>query len=76
MVGRASPSGPLDDIVVNPSVMGAQAHGRWPARPGEIALAVSSSIRPPLGSKLTVTSAPPGLTSGKERAATSPPMMS
>jgi putative ABC transport system permease protein len=58
VVGRAFPSGPLDDIVVNPSVMGEQPHGRWPARPGEISLAVSSSIRPLLGSKLTVTSAP------------------
>jgi putative ABC transport system permease protein len=58
VVGRASPSGPLDDIIANPSVMGRQAHGRWPARPGEISLAVSSSIRPLLGSKLTVTSAP------------------
>jgi len=58
VVGRASPAGPLDDIIVNPSVMGGQAHGRWPARPGEISLAVGSSIRPPLGSKLTVTSAP------------------
>jgi putative ABC transport system permease protein len=58
VVGRASPSGPLDDIVANPSVMESQAHGRWPARPGEISLAVSSSIRPLLGAKLTVTSAP------------------
>src|SRR5712691_6837995 len=60
VVGRASPSGSLDDIIANPSIMDGQTHGRsrWPARPGEISLAVSSSIRPPLGAKLTVTSAP------------------
>jgi putative ABC transport system permease protein len=66
VVGRASPSGPLDHIVVNPSIMDALTHGRsqWPARPGEISLAITTEIRLPLGSKLTVTSAPgtPALT--------------
>ena len=66
VVGRASPSGPLDHIVANPSIMDALTHGRsrWPARPGQISLAITTEIRLPLGSKLTVTSAPgtPALT--------------
>ncbi|MGO9218786.1 MAG: FtsX-like permease family protein [Streptosporangiaceae bacterium] len=64
VVGRASPSGPLDDIIANPSIMAGEGHGRWPARPGEISLAVSTIIRLPVGGKLTVTSAPgrPSLT--------------
>lgn len=51
VVGRASPSGPLDDVIVNPG------RSRWPARPGEIFMG-SSQIRLSLGSKLTVVSAP------------------
>ena len=66
VVGRASPSGPLDDIVANPGIMDPLTPGqsRWPARPGEISLAIGTGIRLPLGSKLTVTSAPakPALT--------------
>jgi putative ABC transport system permease protein len=60
VVGRASPSGPLDDIVANPSVMAGTTHGhsRWPARPGEISLSTHSIIRVRLGARLTVTSAP------------------
>jgi len=60
VVGRASPSGPLDDVVANPSVMAPRAHGqsRWPARPGEISLSTHTIIRLPLGARLTVTSAP------------------
>jgi putative ABC transport system permease protein len=60
VVGRASPSGPLDDIIANPAVMGRTTRGqsRWPSRPGEISLATSSIIRVALGAKLTVTSAP------------------
>jgi putative ABC transport system permease protein len=58
VVGRASPSGPLDDIDANPSVMAGIGQSRWPARPGEMSLATSSIIRVPLGAKLTVTSAP------------------
>ena len=39
-------------------------HSRWPARPGEISLAIPRIIRVRLGAKLTVTSAPgqPALT--------------
>jgi putative ABC transport system permease protein len=66
VVGRASPSGPLDDLVSNPSIMDNETHGqsRWPASPGEVSVAVIAGIRLPLGSKLTVTSAPgkPALT--------------
>lgn len=60
VVGRASPSGPLDDLVSNPSIMDSETHGqsRWPARPGEVSLAITAGVRLPLGSKLTVTSAP------------------
>jgi putative ABC transport system permease protein len=60
VVGRASPSGPLDDVVANPSVMGPLTHGqsRWPARPGEIALSTATDIRVPLGTGLTVVGAP------------------
>lgn len=60
VVGRASPSGPLDHIAANPAIMTALTHGRsrWPARPGEISLAMATGIRLPLGSKVTVTSAP------------------
>ena len=66
VVGRGSPSGPLDDIVANPSVIDSLTHGqsRWPTRPGEISLSISSIIRVPLGAKLTVVTAPgrPSLT--------------
>ena len=60
VVGRASPSGPLDHIAANPGIMDALTHGRsrWPARPGEISLAMATGIRLPLGSKVTVISAP------------------
>ncbi len=60
VVGRASPSGPLDAIIANPSVMDGTTHGqsRWPAKPGEISLSTSAIIRLPLGAKLTVLSAP------------------
>ena len=58
VVGRASPSGPLDDIVANPSIMAGMGQSRWPARPGEISLAVSTGIRVPEGGTLTVTSVP------------------
>jgi putative ABC transport system permease protein len=60
IVGRGSPSGPLDDVVANPSVMDPGTHGRsrWPARPGEISLSTHTVIRLPLGARLTVFSAP------------------
>jgi putative ABC transport system permease protein len=60
VVGRASPHTPLDQIVANPTIMDHETHGkgRWPARPGEISLAILTAIRLPLGSKITVSSAP------------------
>lgn len=60
VIGRSSPSSRLDEIVANPSIMNAITHGRsrWPVHPGEISLAIASAIRVPLGSALTVTSAP------------------
>ena len=60
VVGRASPSGPLDNIVASPAIMAGEGHSRWPTRPGEISLAVTTSIRLPVGGKLTVISAPAG----------------
>jgi putative ABC transport system permease protein len=53
VVGRASPSGPLDDITQN--------RGRWVARPGEVDLAIYSPVRGPVGRPLgtaTVTGVP------------------
>lgn len=50
VVGRASRFGPLDDLTLN--------QGRWAARPGQIDLAIYLGIQVPLGSKVTVTSAP------------------
>ncbi len=57
VVGRASPHGPLDDINADPSVM-SMPHSRWPAKPGQISLALRSGIRVALGTKLTVITAP------------------
>jgi len=64
VVGRASPSGPLDDIIASPSIMAGMGTSRWPDRPGQVSLAITTGIRVPLGSKLTVVSAPgrPALT--------------
>ena len=60
VVGRVSPAGPLDHIEANPGIMDALTHdrSRWPTRRGEISLAMTEGIRLPLGSKITVTSAP------------------
>jgi putative ABC transport system permease protein len=58
VVGRDSPSGPLDDIIANPPIMAGMGDSRWPDRPGEISLALTTGIRVPLGSRLTVISAP------------------
>jgi putative ABC transport system permease protein len=58
VVGRASPSGPLDDIDAHPSIMAARGHSRWPARPGQISLAINTGLDLPVGGKLTVISAP------------------
>jgi hypothetical protein len=54
VVGRGSPSGPLDDVVANPPEMAPRTHGqsRWPARPGEISVSTSTTIRLPLGASL------------------------
>jgi putative ABC transport system permease protein len=60
VVGLASPHTPLDQIVANPSIMDHETHGkgRWPARLGEISLAILTAIRLPAGSTITVSSAP------------------
>jgi len=58
VVGRASPSGPLDDINPNPSIMAAMGHSRWPERRGQISLAINTGLRLAVGGKLTVISAP------------------
>lgn len=47
VVGRASRSGPLDDII--------QKTGRWPTRPGEIDLALYSETRGSIGQVVTAT---------------------
>ncbi len=60
VVGRASPGGPLDHVIANPSIMDPLTHGhsRWPSRPGQISLALGDEVRIPVGSRITVTSAP------------------
>jgi putative ABC transport system permease protein len=50
VVGRARRSGPLDDLTLN--------QGQWATLPGEIDLAIYQPLRVPLGSTVTVTSAP------------------
>jgi putative ABC transport system permease protein len=49
LAGRASPGGPLDDLVLQ--------QGRWPQRPGEIVLS-RDSTGVPLGAQITVSGAP------------------
>jgi putative ABC transport system permease protein len=49
VVGRTSPSGPLDDVTVT--------RGRWATRPGEIDID-PGRYQAPIGSMVTVTSAP------------------
>lgn len=58
VVGRASPSGPLDDIGASPSIMAVYGHQRWPDRLGEISLGVETGFGLPVGSRVTVISAP------------------
>jgi putative ABC transport system permease protein len=58
VVGRASPSGPLDDIGASPSIMAVYGHQRWPDRLGEISLGVETGFGLPVGSKVAVISAP------------------
>ena len=48
--GRTSRTGALDDLTLN--------GGRWPTRPGQIALAVYAPVRASIGSKITITSLP------------------
>ena len=56
VVGRASPFGPLDDLTLN--------QGQWATLPGQIDLASYQPFQVPIGSLVTVTSAPgqPALT--------------
>jgi putative ABC transport system permease protein len=60
VVGRASPSGTLHRISANPSILDGITHGqsRWPSQADEISIAQDTGIRVPLGSALTVSSAP------------------
>lgn len=51
VVGRPSPSGPLDDLTL--------AQGRWATRPSEIDIDPQlAQVRAPIGSTVTVASAP------------------
>jgi putative ABC transport system permease protein len=50
LAGRASPGGPLDDLIL--------AHGRWAQRPGEVVLSSNYQFGLPLGASLTVPGVP------------------
>jgi putative ABC transport system permease protein len=50
VTGRASPGGPLDDLIVN--------QGHWLSGPGQLFMAVYLGDAGPVGSKVTVVSAP------------------
>jgi len=50
VVGRASRSGPLDDLILN--------QGQWATLPGEIDLATYQPLHVPIGAVVTVASAP------------------
>jgi putative ABC transport system permease protein len=50
VVGRASRSGPLDELTLN--------QGQWATLPGEIDLASYQPLQVPIGSTVTVTNAP------------------
>jgi len=50
VVGRARRSGPLDDLTLN--------QGQWATLPGQIDLAIYQPLHVPIGSTVTVTSAP------------------
>ncbi len=58
VVGRSSPEGALHRIAWNSRLLCPQLTCRWPSAPGEISIAQTTSIRVPLGGKITVTSAP------------------
>lgn len=50
LVGRSSPGGRLDDLVLT--------HGHWPQRPGEIVLSADSGLGLPLGAHFTAHGVP------------------
>ena len=50
LAGRASPGGPLDDLILQ--------QGRWARRPGEVVLSSNYRYGLPLGARLTVTGVP------------------
>src|SRR5579859_5011687 len=50
LVGRASPSGPVDDLALT--------SGHWPTGPGQIVLSSASGLDLGVGSQLTVTGVP------------------
>ena len=50
LVGRATPGGPLDDLVLQ--------KGRWARRPGEVVLSSGYGISPPLGTQITISGVP------------------
>jgi len=50
IVGRASPGGPVDDLILTA--------GHWAAGPGQIVLSSQSGLQAGVGSKITVTGAP------------------
>ncbi len=50
LVGRSTPGGPLDDLILE--------QGRWPQRPGEIVLSSDYPIGLPLGSPIMVSGRP------------------
>jgi putative ABC transport system permease protein len=50
LAGRASPGGPLDDLILQ--------QGRWAQRPGEVVLSSNYRYGLPLGASLTVTGVP------------------
>jgi putative ABC transport system permease protein len=50
LVGRPSPGGPLDDLVLT--------QGHWPQRPGEFVLSADSGFGLPLGARITAHGVP------------------
>lgn len=50
VVGRATPGGPLDDLVIQ--------QGRWARRPGELVLSAGFGVAVPLGTQLSVGGVP------------------
>ena len=50
LVGRASPGGPIDDLILD--------RGRWPQRPGDVVLSSTAPFQLPLGTRFTVHDVP------------------